>query len=600
MNKDFTEIMMINKFMILFCLLLFALTSEGAKDYNNTFILGAGGNTSDTFIYMNSTGEGRFKWDNANNSIQYSNDSGATYTDLKFDTFFTNRVLFGSTTGGFAQDANFYWDNVNKRLGIGINPLTELHVFGTGRFLTGQFGTNQEIVASTSGVELKNNKVISLYELTTNGTNKVDLKAPSDLTTGDYTFTFPDRGDLPTGKMLRTNSGGNSYWGGYNDVRSIEGMALTVSVSAGDLIVDVRARDENSFGGSTSQKPAMLGFRNSNIHSSSTIPNFEIVDDKQITVDNLATLGFYDEQVSWVYVYLINVNNTSAGIKVGISKYPFNDHIPRQYLTSPTTAGNITAVSTSSNSAFYIYSDSALSNTTNYAIKMVGAFKIQKDVSGNLWVNNSAYPVVNGNYESLYKEPVTMKRYVGNGASSISIPSDIGGGTYISLRNIQSGVNDWDTYNIYTPEVGGVTYDAALGRWISAPATPATPANSPHITIPITGYYEIINSYRVRSTNNTDGKEVTEYVDKNQVTQGTPTANAIIPCVSRMDYIPAVPTTKIPVYMNCVTRNIYNAGDLVYISVRAEGGDTSASIDLGGNSGTTHRYISIRLTQELE
>jgi hypothetical protein len=46
-------------------------------------------------------------------------------------------VLFASTSGVLAQDnANFFWDNTNKRLGIGTNtPQYPLHVIGDGQFI---------------------------------------------------------------------------------------------------------------------------------------------------------------------------------------------------------------------------------------------------------------------------------------------------------------------------------------------------------------------------------------------------------------------------------------------------------------------------------
>lgn len=730
MRKDLFNVIRIIKFFIIGCLTILALTDINAgKDFNDTFTLGASGNSNDTYIYMNSTGQGRFRWLDGSSKMQYSQDTGGTYINLEDSIrgLSSGPVLFGDSDGSIAQDTvNFHWDNVNKRLGLGTNsPTVPLDVVGAGKFgssggsvnlnasgveirdnlslklqntandfnvqvkapsglasnwtmtlpsnngtnnyilksdgtgvtswvtslstitdrttgyvpfglsgsfgqdsaffwdntnkrlgigttpstsidtngtirgVQGEFGSSQEVVASTTGIELKNNKVVSLYELTANGTNKVNLKAPSNLTVASYDFTFPDDGDEPTGKMLRTNSGGNTYWGAINDVRSVEGLAIVVSVSAGDLIIDVKSRDENSFGGSTSQKPGLVGFRNSNVHTSSTVPNFEIIDDKQITVDNLATLGFYDDQVSWVYVYVINTGNTSAGIKLGVSKYPFNDQFPRQYLTTPTVPGNITAVSTSSNNAFYIYSDSALTNTTNYSIKMIGAFKIQKDVSVNLWVNNSAYPVMNGNYESIYKEPLAMKRLIGNGGSDISLANNsvilVGLETTLDTNQVET----YDTYNIYDPPNTSVSciYDG-ISRWRLPSTALCDIADVPRIYIPVTGYYNIGAGYYINATVTAGsvGNEITEYIDFNQVTHGTSTTRVAKTCYNDLDFA----MTNKPRNLQCSHIYRLTAGDYVYFNVRQESGN-SATLKRGLSPYNGEmNYFSVKLIEEVQ
>ncbi|MFT4310602.1 MAG: hypothetical protein ACMXYC_03145, partial [Candidatus Woesearchaeota archaeon] len=55
-------------------------------------------------------------------------------------TFSTGSVVFAGASGVYSQDnSNFFWDNTNKRLGVGTNsPLTGLHIIRNSSF--GSFG----------------------------------------------------------------------------------------------------------------------------------------------------------------------------------------------------------------------------------------------------------------------------------------------------------------------------------------------------------------------------------------------------------------------------------------------------------------------------
>jgi hypothetical protein len=107
--------------------------------------------------------------------------SATTYQNLPSDVIiidstqirsgFTGGVLFQSSASTVSQTTGFTWDNVNKRLGIGINsPLYDLDVNGsiyqrTGELLiTSTGGVNKEgpFIASSGGDDLSSDRKIQL------------------------------------------------------------------------------------------------------------------------------------------------------------------------------------------------------------------------------------------------------------------------------------------------------------------------------------------------------------------------------------------------------------------------------------------------------
>jgi hypothetical protein len=114
-------------------------------------------------------------------TISATTISATTYQNLPSDVViinstqiqsgFTGGVLFQSSASTVSQTTGFTWDNVNKRMGIGINsPVYDLDVNGsiyqrTGELLiTSTGGVNKEgpFIASSGGDELSSDRKIQL------------------------------------------------------------------------------------------------------------------------------------------------------------------------------------------------------------------------------------------------------------------------------------------------------------------------------------------------------------------------------------------------------------------------------------------------------
>ncbi len=108
--------------------------------------------------------------------------------------FIKGSVLFAGPAKIKEDNANFFWDNTNKRLGIGTKtPLTAVDVKGT---LTARQVTTNSIVASGS------NQSISLNPT---GTGKVTASGVIESTSGG--FKFPDG----TTQLKANNYGGRHF-----------------------------------------------------------------------------------------------------------------------------------------------------------------------------------------------------------------------------------------------------------------------------------------------------------------------------------------------------------------------------------------------------
>lgn len=90
-----------------------------------------------------------FFWDDANNRLGIGNatpaqalhvvGTGRFSAGIRLDALTQGSVLFSGASGALSQDnAKFFWDDTNDRLGIGnATPAQALHVTGTGRFSAG-------------------------------------------------------------------------------------------------------------------------------------------------------------------------------------------------------------------------------------------------------------------------------------------------------------------------------------------------------------------------------------------------------------------------------------------------------------------------------
>lgn len=116
----------------------------------------------------------------------------------------------GGVLGG--QEAQFYWDDVNFRLGLGNGaPAERLHV------------TGNALLRNATGSQPQ----LQLSEDPDNGTNKMSLQAFANMT-GDFTLTLPVD-DGASGEVLSTDGSGNLSWLNASSV----GMAIGSPVAGG-------------------------------------------------------------------------------------------------------------------------------------------------------------------------------------------------------------------------------------------------------------------------------------------------------------------------------------------------------------------------------
>lgn len=83
-------------------------------------------------VAVSAANTGRIRYNTTGQQFEVSTNGGA-YAALAVSGFTAGSVIFAGSTGTLAQDnANFFWDDTNNRLGIGLaTPLHPLHVRGS-------------------------------------------------------------------------------------------------------------------------------------------------------------------------------------------------------------------------------------------------------------------------------------------------------------------------------------------------------------------------------------------------------------------------------------------------------------------------------------
>jgi hypothetical protein len=110
-------------------------------------------------------------------------------TNIVTGTGTATRVAFWNTTSSLSSDSSLYWDNVNKRLGVGGTPgAYTLEVLGSGFFNADLFIANQsKLIFSTNSIYIRPELVSSVYEdlaFYTNNSEKLRIKANGDVVIG--------------------------------------------------------------------------------------------------------------------------------------------------------------------------------------------------------------------------------------------------------------------------------------------------------------------------------------------------------------------------------------------------------------------------------
>jgi len=165
-------------------------TGPGSGPTGATGFTGTSGSTGATGAtgFIGATGAGATGATGPAGSNGVSGATGATGATISAAGF-SGQVQFNSTNV-FAADANLFWDNVNKRLGIGNNvPTVTLDVAGAGNF-NGVLTGRKNIVTVNSNTATT---AQTLYCITTNG---ITLTLPASPTVGDAVGFRPATFDI--------------------------------------------------------------------------------------------------------------------------------------------------------------------------------------------------------------------------------------------------------------------------------------------------------------------------------------------------------------------------------------------------------------------
>ena len=145
----------------------------------------------------------------------------------------TGSVAFAGTSGEPEEDnTNFFWDNTNKRLGIGTNTPTEsLEIDGnmsiTGRIKdsNGDFGLPGQVLSSTAtGTDWINNSYTPTPILTNSPTMRISQTK---------TITFEGTNFIPS-----TSISFSGFNGTINSFTVLSPLKLEVNITSDNLIAD--------------------------------------------------------------------------------------------------------------------------------------------------------------------------------------------------------------------------------------------------------------------------------------------------------------------------------------------------------------------------
>ena len=140
-------------------------------------------------------------------------------------------------SGALSASSNFYWDNANKRLGVGGTPSASLHIIGTTEGTAGRVWVRVQSTSETSGsgVQLVNN-ADRYAGFQYSGSSYVIGELFSIFTQSDYPLLFNTSGGGPSGGTAPIIFSAGGY---ANEAMRITG---TKSVSIGTATPNVYAK----------------------------------------------------------------------------------------------------------------------------------------------------------------------------------------------------------------------------------------------------------------------------------------------------------------------------------------------------------------------
>lgn len=127
-----------------------------------------------------------------------------------------------SDGSAFSSDSNLFWDNVNKRLGIGTNaPISKMHIAGLSTFV----GASGNILGSTTA-----NAAAQFYQTGFNGVLAIGGYSNG----GGEIQTYQGGGNSATGSLFLQRQSGNVLIGSASDTAklSIKGSGSTSATSS--------------------------------------------------------------------------------------------------------------------------------------------------------------------------------------------------------------------------------------------------------------------------------------------------------------------------------------------------------------------------------
>jgi len=168
------------------------------------------------------------------NPVRVTNGGTGTATQ-----FTLGSIVFAGVSGIYNQDnSNFFWDNTNKRLGLGTStPLSVLHMLSP--------ETSSTLITDTysGGASSPSNNFLARSSRGTSGT-------PSAVQSGDTLFFFQARGSLSTG-FTSTQAAGIQMQATENWTMTNQGAQLSLNITPNGSVTAIRGLLINSSSGIT-------------------------------------------------------------------------------------------------------------------------------------------------------------------------------------------------------------------------------------------------------------------------------------------------------------------------------------------------------------
>lgn len=210
--------------------------------------------------------------------------SGLTVGTTAIASGTIGRILFQNSSNLLGQESNFFWDNTNKRLGIGTStPLDKLNIYTA-------TGNNGMVLSCSVG----NANVISFKNLDATSQGSFLATGSSFNPYGTYQSSQVNLAGSAGGVGIRTTNGANShirfYTGNADSDFSTE--KIRIASTTGNLLIntttDSGAKLEVKAGGALSTD---IAFKVRN--SADTLNAFKVQGDNEVNVRANLSLGLY-------------------------------------------------------------------------------------------------------------------------------------------------------------------------------------------------------------------------------------------------------------------------------------------------------------------